>query len=127
MGNSADRANLNNNIKNAVNSVSLGSGLQSFTWSKAAIIARSFGGDINDFLPKITVGGKAVGAIGVGLGAFGFATSMYSLVIGLAEDGYTWDEDGWNSVQLGLATIGLGAAFFTAPWIAVVGGIAGGA
>ena len=45
------------------------------------------------------------------------------LLIGIAEDGFTWDEDGWNAVS---AAIGISAVFATgaaAPWIAVGGGL----
>lgn len=55
---SNDRATLNQNLNDVVNALGLTADISGFTWDKAEAIARSTGGNFDDYWPEVGVIGK---------------------------------------------------------------------
>jgi hypothetical protein len=109
-----DRITLNNNAKEALYAVGLAASTLGLTWAKADALAKAVGGNIDEFLPTVTVLGRKFGVIGAAIGTVELLTGTPQLIIGLT-DGNISNEDWINIAQAGLGIAGL----VTTGWVAV--------
>ncbi|RFS17257.1 hypothetical protein D0T08_05610 [Emticicia sp. C21] len=112
-----DRGSFNSQVSDALYATGLATNITGWTLDKADALARATGGAVNDFFPLASAVGKSVGIAGV-------LIDGVQLYMGISEDGFQWNEDGWNLAQTALGVTGLVAAgVFAAPWVAVATGI----
>lgn len=90
-----DRLNLNVNVLRTITLLDLTNSLASFSYDKALALARSIGGVSAQELQLLSHLGKRIGVVGVTIGTV-------QVVIGLADGEFTWNEDGWNGINLAL-------------------------
>ncbi|MEZ0540693.1 hypothetical protein [Fibrella arboris] len=98
---SNDRRVFSQAIKDAVNATGLAASMAGFTVDKAQAIAGAIGAELRGLSPVVSIMGKSCAVLSL-------ATSAGALYMGVADDGFTWDDDGWNAVQTGLGVIGVG-------------------
>ena len=100
--NSNDRATLNQNLNDAVNALGLTADISGFTWDKAEAIARSTGGNFDNYWPEVGVIGKRIGMVGIALDG-------YQVIVGITDGDFSWDMNGdlGNTLQLTLGVAGL--------------------
>lgn len=108
---------MNVNLLRTINALGFASSLTGWSLDKAMVMARSIGSNVAETFPLVEVLGRRIAVVN----AF-YASGQ--LFIGVAEDGFTWDDDGWNLVSASIsvaAVFAIGTA--AAPWIAVGGGL----
>ena len=81
--------------------------LRGITVDGAQAIVWAIGADLKFVSLVVTVPGRSVAILG-------FGTSLGALYMGIAEDGFTLDKDGWNAAQTVLGGVGVILAFSTA-------------
>lgn len=114
---SNDRKLFSQAIKDAANATGLAASMAGFSLDKAQAIAGAIGAELRGISPVVNVMGRSCAILSLG-------TSAGALYMGVAENGFSWDEDGWNLVQTVLGGIGVGLIVFGA---APVFGVAVGA
>ncbi|QHT66802.1 hypothetical protein GXP67_09095 [Rhodocytophaga rosea] len=114
--NGTDRLNMNVNVTRTLYVVSLATTITGWSLDKATALARCVGGNVNSYCPLASTLGKRIGVVGV-------LVSGTQLYMGIADNGWQWNQDGWNLAQLVLGGTALAAAtILAAPWVAVVAG-----
>ena len=112
-----DRTTFNQSLSDAVYATGLALNILDFTFDKAEACARAVGGNIDEFFPLANV-------VGTRIGVAGLVIDGVQLYMGVAQNGFQWNQDGWNAVQVGLSIAGLAAGtVFAAPWVAVATGV----
>jgi hypothetical protein len=115
---STARTQFSQTLKDAANAVGLAAGLRGLTVDGAQAIAGAIGADLTAF------SSSTVKILGRSVAILGFATSAGALYMGIAEDGFTLDKDGWNAAQTILGGVGVVLAFTSAaPIFAVAVGV----
>lgn len=105
----ADRSQMNQSLQDALFATGLANDITGFSWSKADALLRSLGANIDEFLPTLSVAGRTVGVVGGTFAGAGVLMSGTKLYLGITDGtGFTWDDDGWDVVQFGLAAAGGG-------------------
>lgn len=110
----ADRTIMNNNLKETLYAINMIAGIQGMTWDKASALAKSIGGNVDNFTPTFVVLGKTFNTISVTFGVAGVVTSLPGVIIGFT-DGNISNED-WRAAGAVIAT---GVGIWAGGWIAV--------
>ena len=76
--NGVDRAALNGNLEQAVWGVGLATSTVGWSLEKAVVLARVTGGTIGSFAQRVSVAGRAFGAVGLAIGSYDVIFSPYS-------------------------------------------------
>jgi hypothetical protein len=110
-----DRLNMNANLTKVLYAVGLGTSISGWSLDKATALARSIGASVDQFFPLASNTVRKIGAAGL-------IISGTQLYLGVSDNGFQWDEDGWNLAQTALAIPGVLAISAAAPWVVVVTG-----
>jgi hypothetical protein len=110
--NGADRAEWHETMEDVAWATGLALNIHTFSIDKAVAFAKTLGLTINSYYPVILRSGQSIGVVGM-------AISGYQLYMGFRDDGWQWNEDGWNAASLALGFTGVVLATTIAPWVAV--------
>lgn len=119
--NGMDRYKMNQNIEKIVTATGLATSISSFSFDKAEAMAKVVGLEIDRYIDlRILNSTYKVGMFSASLGAIANIPATYNLAVGIFEDGYTADKDGWNLLYAAVGWGGFfGAVAIGSPWIAV--------
>jgi hypothetical protein len=110
----ADRTVMNNNLKETLYAINMIASIQGMTWDKASALAKSIGGNVDNFTPTFVFLGRTFNTISVTFGVAGVVTSLPGVIIGFT-DGDISNED-WRAAGAVIAT---GVGIWAGGWIAV--------